>query len=429
MRPMMVRATASACRPFAVLTAILLCLAVSPAAQASTLAWAATPAQNITASSATLEGIALCAAGGTCHASFQYEKTGGTWQSTPSVSFTCNSSLTCRWYPAAPVTGLAASTGYDFQLCRDTLLKGPVCLGPDGTSATTEPFTTAAAAASTAPAGSLTFNGNFANGVTPWKTGGGGVQCANYGTPSKYPRLRGDFYIDQNVAGQPYAGQFALPTDTNPTTYPLEACDLLTAGNPIGLGTDGYYGISFYVPSGWTIANSAFYGVEFMEYHFQNIDGAPVSFQLHPDHVTLALELGACANYTTASPGCQYRSNADSGCWSNGSFKCLPAQYAIPRGALVEGAWNEILMHVHWASDGTGQIQTWYRIKGSPTWTASASLSGVPTVQWNQATGCCASMYTDETEAYTGALTSPLSLYIGNQVAGTGFGAVAAAMP
>lgn len=275
--------------------------------------------------------------------------------------------------------------------------------------------------------GQLAFDGSFSTGLTPWTTGGGGAQCANYGTQSKSPRLRGTFAFDTSTVGVGTAsGRFTLPADSNPGTFPLEACNLINAAQPIGLGTDDYYGLMVYVPQGWTIANQAFYGVEIMEYHFQNVYGAPVSFQLHPDHITLALQTGACSNHATVKPGCAFHSNADN---PNGVPGNLPGYHVIPTGALVQGAWNEVLMHVHWASDNTGVIQTWYKVKGASTWTPSANVSGIPTVQWDMTTGCCYSNALDETEAYTAALSAPLTLWLDQQVTGTSFAAVATTMP
>ena len=270
----------------------------------------------------------------------------------------------------------------------------------------------------------LGFDGTFST-LTPWATGGGGVQCANTGTPSTTPRLRGNFNFAANVAGMANSGEFTLPTDPDPSTYPLEACDLLTGSQPMGLGTDGYYGLMVYVPQGWTIPTKFFTGIEIQEYHFQNVYGAPIAFQLHADHVTLALQTGACNNHTTVSPGCAYHSNADDPSGSPGN---LPGYYVIPPGALQQGAWNDMLMHVAWASDGTGQIQTWYKVNGAGAWTQSSNVTNIPTVQWDNTTGCCAPSYVDETEAYTGALTAPVSLWLGNDVAGSTFTSVANAM-
>ena len=283
--------------------------------------------------------------------------------------------------------------------------------------------TAQASTAATSPAG-LTFNGNF-TGLSPWSTGGGGAQCANYGTPSQSPRLRGSLNFVTNVAGMANAGEITLPANSNTSTFPLEACDLLPSAQPIGLGTDGYYGLMVYVPQGWTISNNAFDGVEIEEYHFQNVYGAPISFQLHADHITMALQTGACNNHTTSAPGCAYHSNADN---PNGNPGNLPAYYAIPPGAFQPGAWNDIVMHVHWASDSTGQIQTWYKVNGAGAWTQSSNVTGIPTVQWDNTRGCCYATSVDETEAYTAALSSPLSVWFGNDVSGQTFNAVANVM-
>jgi Polysaccharide lyase len=273
------------------------------------------------------------------------------------------------------------------------------------------------------PAG-LSFDGTFST-MNPWTGSGGSIQCANHGTQSKSPRLRGTFTQGTNVNGMANAGEFTLPADSNTKTYPLEACDVLTGTHPLGLGTDVYYGLSVYVPNNFTIPGNFFSGVELEEYHFQNVYGAPIAFQLHANHVTLALQTGACNNHTTVAPGCVYHSNADN---ANGKTGTLPAEYVIPPGALVQGQWNQMLMHVHWASDSTGQIQTWYKTGTATTWNSSANVTGIPTVQWDNTKTCCYTNYVDQTEAYTGALTAPLSLWLGNDVTGSSFNATANAM-
>jgi hypothetical protein len=190
------------------------------------------------------------------------------------------------------------------------------------------------------------------------------------------------------------------------------------------------------VPVGWTIpavsASKSWWGVEILELHFVNIYGAPISLQLHPDHVTVALQGGGCNTVATTSPGCMYRSNADAppGCPASSTVVCMRGYYAIPPGALVQGKWNEIMMHVHWAADSTGEFETWFRTSGSTGWTESSAMNGVPTVQWNNSLGCCGpSTYNDHTEAYTPALSAPLSVWLDNDLAGTGFRSVAGTMP
>ncbi|HUY22361.1 MAG TPA: heparin lyase I family protein, partial [Acidimicrobiales bacterium] len=260
---------------------------------------------------------------------------------------------------------------------------------------------------------------------TPWQN----AQCAPT-TPSKSPRYRGTATYDPT--NQPLTGQssylFSLPTDPSPSTYPLEACDVISASKPLAIGADGYYGMMVYVPKGWSIPNRAFNGIEIAELHFQNVDGAPISLQLHPDHVTLALETGACSNHATTSPGCVIRSNADANCKSTTTYTCLPGQYAIPIGAFVQGAWNEIILHANWETSYTGQIQTWYKVKGASSWTQSSNLSNIPTIQYDATRGSAYTGYNDILEAYTAALSAPVTVSLGGYTSGTSFATVAGQM-
>lgn len=277
---------------------------------------------------------------------------------------------------------------------------------------------------------SLSFDGTFAQGVNPWLNAVGQVQCANYGQVSQNGRLRGDLYLDStNLVSGGTTGHFYLPADTNTSTYPWEACDLTMGRLANTLPDDEYYGLMVYVPSGWAIPNHYFGGVNIYELHFQSIYGAPITLELHPDHVTLAVQTGPCYAAGTSAPGCQYRSNADSKCLTWYWWKCLPNYYAIPPGAFVQGKWNEILLHAHWASDTTGSVQTYYRVLGSATWIPSASVSGVPTVQWNISNGSAPSYYTNEIEAYTAGVSSPLSLWLDDQLISSSAAAVMTAMP
>jgi Polysaccharide lyase len=278
--------------------------------------------------------------------------------------------------------------------------------------------------------GPTSFAGNFESGLAPWTSTGGSVQCANYGTASNPGHLRGDFTLDHTVVGQgSSSGRFDLPA--SPGGYQSEVCDLLTKPMSQTLPADEYYGLMLYVPPGWTIANNSFWGVIIAEYHFVGVWGAPVILELHPEHVTLALETGACTSYTASNPGCRYRSNADHRrCRSTRRFRCLPGYTAIPRGALVQGQWNEVILHVHWASDSSGQIQSWYRVKGAPGWTQSSNISGIPTVQWDNAKGCCTKGYVDlNAAAYTAALSAPLSLWLDNILTSPSFNTIATRMP
>jgi Polysaccharide lyase len=296
------------------------------------------------------------------------------------------------------------------------------CPGGSGTGPiATVPTTTAPTRTTPVAPGTITQAATFEGTVSPLN-----AQCAP-STSSKSPRLRGTYAFESSIVGQgASAVQITLPTDTDLATFPLEACGLLTAPAPIGLGTDGYYGLMVYVPVGWTIPNSAFFGVNIYELHFQNIYAAPVTLQLHPHHVTLALETGGCANHLTVQPGCRWRSNADV---PHGAQPTLPGYYAIPPGALVQGAWNEVVVHVHWSNTSSGEVDTYYRLKGQRGWKQSSSISGIATVQWDNARGCCDPTYTDQLEAYTAGLSSPMSIWLDDAVDGTSLAAVERIMP
>ncbi len=203
-------------------------------------------------------------------------------------------------------------------------------------------------------------------------------------------------------------------------------CDVVAPPVPLGIGTTSYYGLMVYVPDHFTVAN-AFFGqeVEIEEFKFDKIYGAPVAWELHPDHVTLALQTGPCNNSQTTAPGCAYHSNAD----APQGVGNLPALYVIPPGKLARGQWNELAMGVNWESANTGSIRTYYKVKGASRWNAGSSISGIPTVQYDKTQGCCPSTAVEETEAYTGALSAPLAISLDNDVEGTGLGAVEKAMP
>ena len=211
-----------------------------------------------------------------------------------------------------------------------------------------------------------------------------------------------------------------------PAGYQLTVCDLESPPRPLGIGTTSYYGLMVYVPKRFTVAND-FFGqeVEIEEFKFDNIYGAPVSWELHPDHVTLALQTGACNNHTTPAPGCAYHSNAD----GPDGVGNLPPLYVIPPGKLSHGQWNELAMGVNWESASTGSIRTYYKVKGASRWNAGSSINGIPTVQYDKTKGCCPPAAVEETEAYTGALSSPLMISLDNDVEGTSLGSVENAMP
>jgi hypothetical protein len=265
--------------------------------------------------------------------------------------------------------------------------------------------------------------GNFETGsISQWLPNSGGAQCANYGVPSANYHARGTFSLDSSVVGD---GQLSGRVDLPPTAapYTTSVCELLHSV-PLGLGSDEYYGFMFYVPVGWDTGTNAFWGVQVAQFHFTNVWGSPVAYQLHDDHLTLALETGSCDAVGTANPSCDWRSQADLAGGPN-----LPGYYVIPPGSMPQGHWYETIMHVHWAADSTGQIQTWFRQKGQSAWTQSVDLAGYPTVLWDRTAGCCATGAVDKVGAYRGPSSVPVSVWFDDVSEGSGFASVAGSMP
>jgi hypothetical protein len=243
------------------------------------------------------------------------------------------------------------------------------------------------------------FDGGFETGsYQPW----GLPQSSNWGNPVDNTQVHfGPFNVVANPVGQGrYAGEFDLPAWSGGRTR-----SQVVTSRPVGDGTDDYYTLMFYVPQGWTPGTNTFWGVSIAEPDFENLGGAagPVSLQLHSDHLTLALSSGVT---TTTAPYSQYRSNADSPGNPN-----LPPMYAIPPGSLQQGVWNELIVHAHWATDGTGALDVWTRVLGQPTWTKTVSFSGYPTLQ-TYADGSMPVNTLDVIQAYRGPSTAPVSVWL-----------------
>lgn len=278
--------------------------------------------------------------------------------------------------------------------------------------------------------GSLTFTANFDNGVfSPLQ----GAQCMNTGTNTPPPRYRGDIYFENSIVGQgSTATQITMPV--TPSGYSLTACDMLTPPQPFVQDQSEYIGMMFYEPAGETISNTGLFGGQTVIYelHTQFVWGSPVTLVLtNSGAVQIELETGSCHPAGSSNPGCQYRAaGVNFPCSPGVGYTCAGgALYVIPPGQVVKGAWNEIILHAVWASDKTGSLQGYYKVKGASTWNLGSSISGIPTVQWNNAQSGPSGTQLDSPEIYCFGLSSPLTLYFDNLVDGTGLGAVEAAYP
>ncbi|MCA1682448.1 MAG: polysaccharide lyase [Actinobacteria bacterium] len=279
--------------------------------------------------------------------------------------------------------------------------------------------------APTPGAGQLRFSDDFASGgYKPFTS----AQCANYGTPSKRHRLRGDFYVIPNPTGPGDAAEFSLPVDsgTSPvdgTRFTYTDCGL-TRARTEELGGDDYFGLMVYIPGGFNVGTHSFWGITIAQFNTDYIWGSPFELELHNNHITLALQTGTCSSSTTVTPGCDWHSNAG----APGGPGNLPTFYAVPRDRFHVG-WTKLILHVHWATDSTGSFETWMRAPDQITWTRTAHFSGIPTVQTNRATpGALPNTTTDEIGAYRAHAFAPVNVVLDDFEVGSSMRAVQAAL-
>jgi hypothetical protein len=318
---------------------------------------------------------------------------------------------------------------------------GPRKGGPR--SATTETTTTSPAAATTttttpppvttttatAPTGSVTFAGDFETGnASQWTWG---AQCANYGIGGGG---RGNLYLDGSTVGQgKYSGRFELPSYGSGT----RACEVLAKRTP-GLGTTDVYGQMIYLPSNWRTATSDVgFGVIAFQPNYESVASPGISLWLRQTGAQLVMVTGHVVWSGTpgaSTPVYQYNNSTQLGAWPN-------APRAIPDGQLQTGVWHELVYEIHWATDSTGYVKVWHRVKGQLSWTQTLDIENVPTFQWGYTesggyvtaagTNADGSTYTtcDKVGAYTSAGASAITLWQDGFVRGTTFDAVAGRMP
>lgn len=104
-----------------------------------------TPASNVAGTSATLNGVGGCDV--RCYWSFKWKRpTDSSWQQTP-FRGPAGSTNHVKVPLNEPISGLAPSTRYDYQICGNENASSPtspaeICVGPDGYTTTVQSFTT-----------------------------------------------------------------------------------------------------------------------------------------------------------------------------------------------------------------------------------------------------------------------------------------------
>ena len=262
------------------------------------------------------------------------------------------------------------------------------------------------------PAEGVVFTGDFESGnLSPWA-----AQCVNTGLASTETITRGAVGVTIRLVGQGrYAARFNLPT-----TDKNNACEVLKQ-RPIGLGTDDYYGLMFLFPRNWREPSPAGWGALIAQFSYQGIHGPPIALAAHAKYVELQMQTGLCRRAGSSPEGCAY---------SSGKGGNLKPMVAIPK-PLARGVWHELIVHVHHATDASGAVDVWHRLKGEAGWKMTMSLRGYPTVQWTaEGWSILHFNYTaDKVGAYRGPADFPLSVWQDGFVRATSFSAAAAALP
>jgi Polysaccharide lyase len=259
------------------------------------------------------------------------------------------------------------------------------------------------------------FRGDFETGnISQWSWG---AQCANYGLANDATTTWGNLFVVQdNKAQGAYAGRFDLPA-AGTRAY----CEVLRKRTLGSDGSDAYYALEAYYPANWQEPSPAGWGGVTAQLNYTGVGGIgpPVGLISHANRVNIALMSGAVNTSKVAT----YSSGWD----GEGNLPCSLNCRIVPEGALTRGVWHQFIVHVRWASDSTGMVETWWKRKGESAWKAEAKMSGYPTLQW-AAGGSLPSLgwlSSDHIGLYRGPASFPLSLWLDGFCSATTFAAAA----
>jgi hypothetical protein len=241
------------------------------------------------------------------------------------------------------------------------------------------------------------FSGNWDTGNTSqWSNG---TQCAGDNIDNGI--ARGTYSIVTSpVAQGSFSANFALPAASV-----ANACEAVQQ-RTVATGTDDWYALDLQFPSNWQEPSPAGWGMLVAQLSYVGwLTGAgpPVGLVAHAGKLTVVLMSGNVANNIPA-----YGTGPD----NNGNAHCSTSTcQVIPQGQLTLGVWHQVIVHVHWATDSSGLVETWWRRKGEATWNPEARITGYPTLQWLNGTPYPTGTASyDKIGAYRGAASFPLSI-------------------
>ena len=252
-------------------------------------------------------------------------------------------------------------------------------------------------------AATVQFVGDWESGdLSQWTW----TQCTSAPTPD-YGTLN---VVTRPVARGKFAARFDLPaSDRN------HSCEVLRR-RTLAVGSDDWYGLEVRLPMNWQSPSRAGWGLVIAQFNFQGIWGAPVSLVATAGTVNLVLQSGLCNDVNSPRPGCAF---------SSGTAGNVSSLVVVPQ-PIARDRWHQLIVHVKWASDSSGLIEAWHRLRGSTKWIPRVRRNGWPTVQWSAQRPPTYQGTVDKIGAYRGKAAFPLSVWHDTFVVGASFGAVAA---
>ncbi|MEP6872489.1 MAG: heparin lyase I family protein [Anaerolineaceae bacterium] len=248
----------------------------------------------------------------------------------------------------------------------------------------------------TTPTLASLFSGNWDTGdVSQWS----GSQCAG---DISNGIARGTYAIVSSpVAQGTFSANFELPAASV-----ANACEVYHQ-RTVATGTDDYYAFDLMFPTNWQEPSPAGWGMLVGQLNYVGWltgVGPPIGISAHAGKLVMVLlsgnSVGGVPTYSTGPDN----NGVGARC---GTVTCQ----IIPQGQLTLGVWHQIVVHVHWATDSTGKVDSWWRRKGEAVWNPEAYITGVPTLQWiNNSPYPSSQTSYDKIGAYRGAAIFPLSV-------------------
>lgn len=195
--------------------------------------------------------------------------------------------------------------------------------------------------------------------------------------------------IEQGKPPVPGAGHYAVRIHANAGTGGSLRQDCIWMSNwrYITYPADVYYGLMWYFPRVGYNDPSGGQHDEISEFNFHPfIQAGPLGYSLFGDTMQFYVNTGCWRRCSRCRA--QYNNGARAENGTRGSnLGPVSTWRIVPKGDLYRGKWIETIVHVHYANDKTGAIQSWWRVKGQTRWNETINQTGFPTIAWGPDSG------------------------------------------